>query len=180
MSESAEAPSVNKARHEPVPVHVIELSNFCYGSPVSIFKTVLMRYWCIHQLPALLTVAWASIASAFADELLLRQNTKYDHNNQITVCLNSHDAQSFYRTPEGANVVWTGCFPATLGGFSPRYRVANIQMITQKGAFGFVYGISESVTPWAGEILYNVPIYVVTSAVVIDRNQREVLVADLN
>ena len=65
-------------------------------------------------------------------------------------------------------------------GFSPRYRVANIQMITQRGVFGFVYGISESVTPWSGEILHNVPIYVVTSAVVIDRNQREVLVADLN
>jgi len=134
----------------------------------------------ICQLLALLAAAWVSIGSAFADELMLRQDTKYDHNNEITVCLSSDAAEKFYRTPEGANVVWTGCFLAKLGGFSPRYRVANIQMITQRGGFGFVYGISESVTPWSGEILHNVPIYVVTSAVVIDRNQREVLVADLN
>ena len=111
---------------------------------------------------------------------MLRQDGKYDRNNEITVCLSSDDAKKFSQTFEGANVYTTGCFPAKLGGFSPMYRVANINMITQTEVFGFVYGISESVTPRTGEILHNVPIYIVTSAVVIDQNQKEVLVADLN
>lgn len=111
---------------------------------------------------------------------MLRQGAKYDRDNEITVCLSGDDAKNFYRTPEGANVVWTGCFPAKLGGFSPLYRVANIEMITERRVVGFVYGISESVTPRSGEVLHNVPIYIVTSAVVINKDQREVLVADLN
>ena len=160
-------------------ITAIESGRSCYGSPASIVSDVLVRSCSTRQIVALFAAVWLSVGSAFADELL-RQDIKYDHTSEITICLSSQDAQSFSRTPEGANVVWTGCFPATLGGFSPAYRVANIQMNTQKGVFGFVYGISESVTPWTGEILHNVPIYVVTSAVVIDRNQREVLVADLN
>jgi hypothetical protein len=150
----------------------------CYGSPVLIVLDVPVPHCPIRQLLASFAAAWVSVGSALADELL-RPDIKYDHDHEITVCLSSDDAKSFYQTPEGADVVWTGCFPAKLGGFLPRYRVASIQMTTQRGVFGFVYGISESVTPRTGAILYNVPIYIVTSAVVIDRNQREVLLADL-
>ena len=134
----------------------------------------------IRRFLALLVAAWVSAGSTFVDLEILRQDVKYDHDREITVCLSSADAKNFYRTPEGANVIWTGCFPAKLGGFAPLYRVANIQMITERGVYGFVYGISESVTPRTGAILRNVPIYLVTSAVVIDQNNREVFVADLN
>ncbi len=133
----------------------------------------------IRQILVLLAVAWACIGPAFADPLTLRQNGKYDHDNEITICLSSDDAKKFYRTFKGANVYTTGCFPAKLGGFSPLYRVDNIEMISEAGTFGFVYGISGSVTPRAGEILHGVPIYIVTLAIVVDQNQKEVLVADL-
>lgn len=139
-----------------------------------------MLHYPIRQFLALLAAGWVSAGSTFVDLEILRQDVKYDHDHEITVCLSTDDAKNFYRTPEGANVIWTGCFPARLGGFSPLYRVADIEMITQRGAFGFIYGISELVTPRTGAILHNVPIYVVTSAIVIDRNQREVSVADLN
>jgi hypothetical protein len=156
-------------------------SCFCYGSfHLNCFSSVLVLHFPICRFLALLAVTWVSIGSTFVDLEILRQDVKYDHDHEITVCLNSDDAKNFYRTPEGANVVWTGCFPARLGGFSPLYRVANIEMITQRGVFGFVYGVSETVTPRTGAILHNMPIYLVTSAVVIDQNQREVLVADLN
>lgn len=134
----------------------------------------------IRRVLALLTAAWVFIGSTFVDVEILRQDVKYDHDHEITVCPSADDAKNFYRTPEGANVIWTGCFPAKLGGFSPLYRVANIEMITQRGVVGFIYGISESVTPRTGAILHNAPIYLVTSAVVVDQNNREVLVADLN
>ena len=139
-----------------------------------------MPHYPIRRVLASLVVAWVSAGSTFVDVQVLRQDVKYNHDHEITVCLTSDDAKNFYRTPEGANVIWTGCFPARLAGFSPLYRVANIEMITERGAFGFVYGTSESVTPRTGAILRNVPIYLVTSAIVIDQNQREVLVADLN
>lgn len=139
----------------------------------------MLRYP-IRQFLALLAVAWVTVDTASAEQLILRQDVKYDHDTEITVCPNSADAKNFYRTPEGANVVWTGCFPAKLVGFAPLYRVADIEMNTQAGVFGFVYGISESVTPRTGEILYSVPIYVVTSAVVVGQNQREVFAPDLN
>jgi hypothetical protein len=134
----------------------------------------------IRRFLALLAAAWASSGATFVDQEILRQDVKYDHDHEITVCLTSDDAKNFYRAPQGSNVVWTGCFPAKLSGFAPFYRVPNIEMITQSGVFGFVYGISESVTPRTGAILYNVPIYLVTSAVVIDQNNREVFGADLN
>jgi hypothetical protein len=134
----------------------------------------------IRQVLALLVATWISVGPAFADPEALRQGGQYDHNNEITVCLSSHDAKKFYQIAEGANVYTTGCFPAKLGNFSPMYRVDNITIITQTGVFGFVYGVSESVTPRTGEILHGVPIYIVTSAVVINQNQKEVLVADLN
>jgi hypothetical protein len=140
---------------------------------------VPVPYYPICRVLALFAVAWISIGATFVDLEILRQDVKYDHEHEITVCLSSDDVKNFQQTPEGANVVWTGCFPAILDGFSPLYRVADIQLITQRGIFGFVYGIAESVTPRTGAILHNVPIYVVTSAVVIDQNQREV-VADLN
>jgi len=129
---------------------------------------------------ALLAAIWISVGPAFADSATLRLDGRYDHDNEITVCLSSQDAKKFYQIPEGANVYTTGCFPATLGGFSPMYRVDNIRMITQTGFLGFIYGVSDSVMPRGGTILYNVPIYIVTSAIVVDKNQREVLVADLN
>jgi hypothetical protein len=134
----------------------------------------------IRQVLALLAAAWVSVGPALADPPTLRLDGKYDHDNEITVCLSSDDAKKFYQTFEGANVYTTGCFPAKLGDFSPMYRVDNIKMITQTEVFGFVYGISGSVTPRTGEILHSVPTYIVTSAVVVDQNQREVLVADLN
>ena len=134
----------------------------------------------VRQFLTLLAVTWVSVGTASADPLMLRQDVKYDHNNEITVCPSADDAKKFVRTPQGADVNLTGCFPAQLGGFTPLYRVADIQMTTERGIFGFVYGISESVTPRTGEVLYSVPIYVVTSAVIVDRDQREVLVADLN
>jgi hypothetical protein len=134
----------------------------------------------IRQVLALLAAMWVSVGPAFADPETLRQGGKYDHDKEITVCLSSRDAKKFNQTFEGANVYTTGCFPAKLGNFSPMYRVDNIEMITQTGVFGFVYGVSEWVTPRTGEILHSVPIYVVTSAVVVDQNQKEVIVADLN
>ena len=111
----------------------------------------------IRQVVALLAAAWVSVDPVFADLLTLRQDGKYDHNNEITVCLSSDDAKKFSQTFEGANVYRTGCFPAKLGGFSPMYRVANIKMVTETEVFGFVYGISESVTPRTGGILHRVP-----------------------
>jgi hypothetical protein len=129
---------------------------------------------------ALLAAGWVSVGPVFADPAMLRQDGKYDRDNEITVCLSSDDAKKFYKTFEGANVYTTGCFPAKLSGFSPMYRVDNIRMVTKTEVFGFVYGISGSVTPRAGEILHDAPIYIVTSAVVIDRNEKEVLVADLD
>jgi hypothetical protein len=141
---------------------------------------VSVPHYPIRRFLALLAAAWLSMGSTFVDLEILRQDVKYDHDHEITVCLNSDDAKNFYRTPEGANVVWTGCFPARLGGFSPLYRVANIEMITQRGVLGFVYGVAETVTPRTGTILHDIPIYLVTSAVVIDQNQREVFVADLD
>ena len=154
---------------------------FCYASYHCLYRlNVPVPHYPIRRVLALLAAAWVSVGSTFVDLEILRQDVKYDHDHEITVCLSSGAAKNFYRTPEGANVVWTGCFPAKLGGFSPLYRVANIEMITERGVFGFVYGVSESVIPRTGAILHNVPIYLVTSAVVIDRNQREVLVADLN
>jgi len=153
---------------------------FCYRSLDLNCSNVAVPHCPIRQLLALLAAAWISIGPAFADPLALRQAGKYDHNNEITVCLSSDDAKKFSQTFEGANVYTTGCFPAKLGDFSPMYRVANVEMITETEVFGFVYGISELVTPRTGEILHRVAIYIVTSAVVIDQNQKEVLVADLN
>jgi hypothetical protein len=153
---------------------------FCYRSLGLHYSNVAVPHCPIRQALALFAATWLSVGPAFADPQTLRQGGKYDHDNEITVCLSSHDAKKFYRTPEGANVYTTGCFPAKLSNFSPMYRVDNINMITQAGVLGFVYGVSESVTPRTGEILHNVPIYTVTSAVVVNQNQREVLVADLN
>jgi hypothetical protein len=132
----------------------------------------------IRRVLALFAVVWVSVGPAFAETL--RQGGNYDHEKEITVCLSSDHAKKFSEIFEGANVYTTGCFPAKLGHFSPMYRVANIKMITETDVFGFVYGISESVTPRTGEILHRVPIYIVTSAVVVDQNQKEVLIADLN
>lgn len=174
-----EASADSRARHVNSN-RAINWSDFCYGSfRLYCFERPVPHYP-IRRVLALLTVAWLCAGSTFVDVEILRQDVKYNHDHEITVCLSSDDAKNFYRTSEGANVVWTGCFPARLGGFSPLYRVANIEMITQKGVLGFVYGISESVTPRTGAILHNVPIYLVTSAVVIDQHQREVFVADLN
>jgi hypothetical protein len=139
----------------------------------------MLRYP-IRQFLVLLAAAWIFAGAAFADVEILRQDVKYDHDHQIMICLSSEDAKRFYRTPEGANVVWTGCFLARLSGFLPFYRVADIQIITQRGVFGFVYGIAGSVMPWTGGILHDVPIYIVTSAIVIDKNEREVFGADLD
>jgi hypothetical protein len=133
----------------------------------------------IRQILASLVAVYASLAPAIADPLTLLQNGKYDHDNEITVCLNADDAKKFYRNFKGANVYTTGCFPAKIGDFMPMYKVDNIQMITETQIYGFVYGISGSVTPRSGEILYDVPLYIVTPAIVVDQNQKEVLVADL-
>jgi hypothetical protein len=134
----------------------------------------------IRQLLSLLAVACLSTGPALGDPLTLNQGGRYDHNNEITVCLSSDNAKTFYETFEGANVYTTGCFPAKLGSFSPMYRVENISMTSETGIVGFVYGISGSVMPRMGAILYGVPIYIVTSATVVDRDQKEVLVTDLN
>jgi hypothetical protein len=133
----------------------------------------------LRLLLAIPAIAGVVISSAFADPPTLRQRGKYDHDNEITVCLSSDDAKKFYENFEGANVYRTGCFPAKLGDFSPLYRVDNIEMVSATGIFGFVYGISGSVIPRTGEILHSVPIYIVTPAIVIDQNQKEVRVADL-
>lgn len=134
----------------------------------------------IRQVLPLLVAGCASIAPAIADPLTLLQNGRYDRDNEITVCLNSDDAKKFYRNFKGANVYLTGCFPAKIADFVPKYKVDNVQMTTETQVYGFVYGMSGSVTPRSGEILYSVPLYIVTSAIVVDQNQKEVLVADLN
>ena len=127
----------------------------------------------------LFAIVWGSAGSALADPLTLRQGGRYDHENEITVCLSSDAAKKFYRTFEGANAYTSGCFPAKLGDFSPLYRVDNIKMITETEALGFVYGTAGSVTPRSGDILHGVPVYIVTPAIVVDQNQKDVLVPDL-
>ena len=148
--------------------------------PRSSLVGFVVSYRPIRQLLVLLAVAWNCIGTAFGDPLTLRQGGRYDHDNEITVCLTSHDAKKLYQTAEGANVYTTGCFPAKLGDFSPLYRVDNVEMTAKRIVDGFVYGISGSVTPRTGEILHGVPVYIVTSAIVVDQNQKEVRVADLN
>ena len=91
----------------------------------------------IHQVLALLAAVWVPIGTALADPQMLRLDGKYDHDNEITVCLSSDEAKKFYHAFEGANVYTTGCFPAKLGDFSPMYRVDNIKMITETEVFGF-------------------------------------------
>jgi hypothetical protein len=154
------------------------MERFCYRSLGFNYSNASVPHCLIRQALALFAVAWVSTGPAFAE--MLRQGDKYDHDKEITVCLSSDDAKKFSQAFKGANVYTTGCFPAKLGHFSPLYRVDNIKMVTETEVYGFVYGISESVTPREGEILHRVPIYIVTSAVVVDQNQKEVRVADLD
>jgi hypothetical protein len=59
---------------------------------------VSVPHYPIRRFLALLAAAWLSMGSTFVDLEILRQDVKYDHDHEITVCLNSDDAKNFYRT----------------------------------------------------------------------------------